>query len=199
MTQEAPELRQRRGKVEIHLPCSVAVIAGGCGLFAVTAMLGWVVTVVGALWLLVFAGYRYLSPSMLSRRQRKAAVVWAIFGLFGGLLAPGVAYLSRVLGAADSHPVRHGDLFLVGSLLCFLGAGTMVQSEGRKLNAYMAVVVGGAMALGMLDLTAFNIVSGSSHASSLGVNVASMVLYTGSAVSNLGCNLVALVGESADG
>lgn len=184
----------RRGRAELHLPCALGVVAIGVGLWAVSVIAMVPVVAAGFLWLIGFGAYRYLPPTAYGPWQRKVFGVWLVSGALGGLVPVGVAYLSRVLGAADSHPVRHGDLFLLGSLLCFLGAGSIVLAEGKKLRSSVVVLAVVTACLGVLDVAAFNVVSSESHPSSLAVNVVSIVLYAGSALSNLGCSLIALGG-----
>jgi hypothetical protein len=198
-------VEQKPPRAEIHVPCFIAVLCGGLPLVAIGAdAFGWPLTGIGILWFLTFVYLRARATSHSFRRvlayflkeHRRVLIVWAIFEVTFTLLPIGVGYLLRVMGEADTHPVRHGDLLLVAAVLCFVGVAYLVRIPGATQRRGSAVgVIIGTIIVAMIDVAGYNVVAAVDHPPNAGLNALSLALYALSACLTLACTLVAESGK----
>lgn len=187
------------------MPCFVAILCAGIPLIALgIAALGWSLTGIGIIWLLVFSYFAALAGSRQFRRMlafffvrnRRALLVWIGFEIGGTGLPIALGYALRLIGEADSHPLRHGDLFLVSAVLCFFGVGQLMLIPGTSQRRGSAVgLIVGTIIFGMIDVAAFNGVSAVKHPPNAGINALSLTLYALSGGLALACSLVAESGK----
>jgi hypothetical protein len=134
----------------------------------------------------------------LNPMQRSCAQLWIFFTVILGFAPIPLAWLVNAFSkdGGDSHPVHHGDVFLIASLLCFVGVAAMFRprtdGKPRELSGFTA----GTLVLGVANIAMYVAVSGATQHHDLVVDWLSGISYVGSALCSLACTVIAEGGAS---
>jgi hypothetical protein len=129
--------------------------------------------------------------------QRACVRLWLYFSVLLGFAPIPIAWFVNMFNkGGNAQPVRHGDVFLLASALCFIGLAAMFRPRNDDRPREMSGIAAGTLVLGIADIVLYTAISSASQRHDLLVDVLSALLYVGSALCSLGCTVVAEEGAS---
>lgn len=123
--------------------------------------------------------------------QKACVKLWLGFSVVLGFAPIPIAWVANYFSSGHAEPVRHGDVFLLASVLCFLGVAAMFRPRSDNKPQPMSGIATTALVLGVADIVLYTIVSGAVTRHDTPVDMLSGMLYVGSALSSLSCTVVA--------
>lgn len=132
-----------------------------------------------------------------NRMQKSCAKLWLFFSVVLGFIPIPIAWLVNAFDkGGDAHPVRHGDVFLLASVLCFSGVAAMFRPRTDGKPREMSGVVAGTLVLGVVNIVLYTAISSASQRHDVTVSCLSGIFYAASALCSLACTIVAEGGAS---